>query len=979
MRTAVTLRRSAAVLAVSATLATGAAVPAGAADDRRLARTPATELASQRRSERAERAVADRARAAGAERVALTVRLTRGASADAVVSAARGSGATVRQRIPQLGAVTIDVPAVAATRVAEALRRRGDVRDVAPVRQRRVHAVPNDPAWATAQSSYLSQVNAPAAWDVTHGSADVLIAVVDSGVDVNHPDLSAKIAGAYNAVTGTADVTDTVGHGTFVAGVAAASTNNGIGVAGAGHDASVLAVKVAADDETIAVDDEVAGIVWAADNGAHVVNISLGGDVPDPLEADAVAYAQAQGALVVASAGNDATDAESYPAAYDGVLAVGATNGTSRASFSNHGSWVDLGAPGVNLRSTAPTVATAMFDAGYDASSGTSFSAPLVAGQAALLFAADPDATAGTVGNAIASTTTGSAATYGFAAGRVDFAAALATLAPTTSPVFTEPGLTDVSGDLAVAATSTAPSVRFSIEGGPSRVVDVVDGTASATLETYGLSGTRTLSAADCNDAGCNPAPTTLDVTVDNGTPTVTSPAQDAVVRTNTLSLTATAPVGGGVRFLVDGTSRGFDGEAPYAASIPTASLAEGAHTVTAVVCNRAGTVCDSANPSAAVGFNVSVLHPSIPSINPARFSPNGDGRYDWATITYVLDVAQSTQLYIKNSAGTVVRGPGSMSGTAGSHTWAWNGRNNAGAFVPDGTYTVAIATSREDQTGFASRTVVVDRSSPNLSGVTGAGGTFYPYRDGYHDTFRPSIVTSEAARLSLRVYNPAGTRIRVINAGPYAAGRHALTWDGKTSSGAIAPAGTYYFDWVVTDLVSNARVTGRYVVYVSGRRLVARVAERVVTPDATRYDVYVGACSRGTVPALNGRWTGSHGYYSDFYCNSGGSIDGFVATDHAFTLPAAVKYGNVQIGAVGREAVAGYGDWALLSYLSRTGDTTDYDGELRAAYGTYWGPLVGSSSLLDGRTVRWWAGTGGGNWYEVQSFKVRWQYFVLS
>ena len=968
------MRRVFAVLAVSASLAGAAAVPAGAAERPRPASAGGVApLASGPAAD--ERAAAAKARAAGVARVALTVRLSRPEAADDVVAAAKGHGALLRQRIPRLGAVSIDVPAHAASRVAEALSRRGDVRDVSPVRARHLALTPNDTSWAS-QATYLGEVNAPAAWDVTHGSADVLIAVVDSGLDTGHADLSGKVAGTYNAVTGTADTTDTVGHGTFVAGVAAAATNNAVGVAGAGYDSRLLGVKVADSNGLIATDDEAAGIVWAADNGAHVINISLGGSTPDALETDAVAYAVSKGAVVVASAGNENTNAASYPAALADVIAVGATNGGSRASFSNYGSWVDVGAPGVNLRSTAPA-GTQTFTAPYDTASGTSFSAPLVAGQAALLRAASPSSSAATVASAI--TSTANATSYGFAAGRVDFAASLASLAPQTVPTITAPSGGDVSGAMTVTATSSAAQVRFALQGGPSATVPVVDGTATTALETLGLaSGARQLTAQDCSGSGCGTAATVI-VSVVNAPPTITSPAADAEVRSASLTLSATSQYGGGVRFLVDGVPVGTDTSAPFSVTVSASALADGSHTAGAVQCNAAGTLCDAAVPSS-VTFTIASLHPAIPSIAPGRFSPNGDGRYDAAVVTYTLDVAQSASLRIKSSSGTVVRGPGAVSGTAGTRTWTWNGRRNDGSYAPDGTYTVELSTSHPSgQTGYASGTVVVDRSAPNMSGTTGAGATVYPVRDGYRDTFVPSIFVSEQSYLSLRIYNPSGTRIRVVNGALSGAGRRSLTWDGKTSSGAIAPAGTYTFDFVATDPVSNGRATGRYTVYVSGKRLVAKVAERVVTPEATHAGAYVGYCSRGTVPAMYGRWTGSYGYYSDYYCDSFGGIEGLVVSDHQLVLPAAVKYGNVQVGAVGREAIAGSVDTGVLSYYDRYGEVTGYTKTLSPTYGTYWGPLAGSSTILAGRTIRWWAGSVNGYWYEIAQFKVRWQYYVLA
>ena len=215
------------------------------------------------------------------------------------------------------------------------------------------------------------------------------IAIVDSGVDVRHPDLAGKVVGTYNAVTGGTDVHDVVGHGTGTASVAAAATGNGVGIAGAGRDSSLLAVKVADVTGRIFTDDLAAGIVWAVDNGADVVNLSLGGPTSDRLEKAAVAYAEAHDVLVVAAAGNEGTSAKQYPAALPGVLAVGATssNGAVRAPFSSYGSWVDLAAPGRSIVVATP-------GGGYEVADGTSYSAPLVSGAAALLAAYRPGRTA---------------------------------------------------------------------------------------------------------------------------------------------------------------------------------------------------------------------------------------------------------------------------------------------------------------------------------------------------------------------------------------------------------------------------------------------------------------------------------------------------------------------------------------------------------------------------------------------------------
>ena len=189
------------------------------------------------------------------------------------------------------------------------------------------------------RSSYLSTIRLPQAWDVSHGSLGVVVAVVDTGVSLGRRPVDADPPGR-NFVAGNADAHDdsVIGHGTLVAGIAAATTNNGIGIAGAAWNASVLPVKVL-DSRGFGTDSQVAaGVVWAADHGADVINLSLGGPTSGEVLCDAIAYAQSQDALVVASAGNGANGRLNYPAACPGVVAVSATDANGDfASFSSFG------------------------------------------------------------------------------------------------------------------------------------------------------------------------------------------------------------------------------------------------------------------------------------------------------------------------------------------------------------------------------------------------------------------------------------------------------------------------------------------------------------------------------------------------------------------------------------------------------------------------------------------------------------------
>lgn len=224
------------------------------------------------------------------------------------------------------------------------------------------------------------QVDAYDGWGLARGNPAVVIAVVDSGVQLDHTDLQGKLVAGYDFVQNDGDPSDGAGHGTHVAGIAAAATNNGVGVAGACPECRVMPVRVISAAGTGFVSDIAEGIVYAADNGAKVINLSLGGPGSSALEA-AVNYAWAKGAFLTCAAGNAGTSAiaNAYPAAYAACFAVAATTSAdARASFSNYGAWVEVAAPGDGIVSTYR-------DGSFGTLSGTSMAAPHVAGLAGLL------------------------------------------------------------------------------------------------------------------------------------------------------------------------------------------------------------------------------------------------------------------------------------------------------------------------------------------------------------------------------------------------------------------------------------------------------------------------------------------------------------------------------------------------------------------------------------------------------------------
>jgi subtilisin family serine protease len=345
-----------------------------------------------------------------AQAARVAVGLERGADAAAVAAAVERRTGTHAESLAPLPALVVNVPdGVSLSGI------RG-VRYVERLVSRHMALTPSDPL--VSRQWYLTQSRFYEPWLTLPALDRVTVAVIDSGIDASHPELTNRILDAKSFVGGRARV-DPLGHGTFVAGILAAEIDNGIGIAGLAPTADLLVAKVVTSSRSIPVEAEARAIRWAADNGARVINMSLGAvrDPLDPnrdsfsrLEADAVAYAVSKGAVVVAAVGNaDAAPTKpwrfaSYPAALPHVLGVSAvTQAGAVPKFSNRDPiYNDVAAPGDEILSTFPRPLTARFPAcseqGYSScgpdeyreAQGTSFATPQVSAAAAVLLAVRP-------------------------------------------------------------------------------------------------------------------------------------------------------------------------------------------------------------------------------------------------------------------------------------------------------------------------------------------------------------------------------------------------------------------------------------------------------------------------------------------------------------------------------------------------------------------------------------------------------------
>lgn len=346
-------------------------------------------------------------------------------------------------------------------------------------------AMPNDPRvgeqWQyenTGQTGGTADadIDAFAAWDVTQGSANVAVAIVDTGIDSSHADLAGKVVKSVN-FTSSSTAEDRYGHGTHVAGIVAATTGNGLGVAGTCPTCVLYNVKVLGDDGNGSWADIAAGINWALDNGAKVINLSLGGTSGSYAVQSSINNAWSRGVVIVAASGNSNTSRAFYPAYYSNIIAVAATTSQDqKASFSNYGSWVDVAAPGQNILSTT-------MGSTYGLMNGTSMATPFVSGLAGLLWSTPYGTSATAVRSRLESTADHISGTGSrWANGRINACKAVSgrcdqvTTGPTVSiaspvsgTIVTNPSaslLVQVAANDATASTGSL-SVSISVDGGP--------------------------------------------------------------------------------------------------------------------------------------------------------------------------------------------------------------------------------------------------------------------------------------------------------------------------------------------------------------------------------------------------------------------------------------------------------------------------------------------------------------------------------
>ncbi|NTU43423.1 MAG: S8 family serine peptidase [Nitrospirales bacterium] len=524
--------------------------------------------------------------------------------AEAVIKA---HGAFVGEEIVQLRTKRILVPAQAVENVKAALSRNPNVNFVENNYLAGSSFIPNDLKYSS--QWHLPVISAPECWDLTTGSSEVVIAVIDSGVDPTHPDLATKLLPGWNFLNANSDTHDVLGHGTAVAGTAAALTNNTTGVAGMAWANHIMPLVVLDSSDYASYSNIASAIVYAADHGARVINISIGGSSSSSTLQNAVSYAWNKGVVIFASAMNNANSTPYYPAACTNVIAVSATTSSDTlASFSSYGSWVDLSAPGASIYTTNN-------GGGYGAWNGTSFSSPMTAGLAALVLSVNPSLTNAQV-EALLKQGSDDLGTPGFdpyfGYGRIDaYKTVVAAQNFTPQPDLTSPFVSVVSPAPGSAVSGlTSVNVSAGDDVGVSKVELFVDGILYAmdttgpysfSWDTTGIAnGTHELIAYAYDAAGNIGESDPVSVTVGNSFDTtkpvvaITSPANNSVV-SNKVTITVSASDNvkvSKIELYIDGSLKST---ATSVASLQyqwnTKAVKVGAHTISAKGYDSAGNV----------------------------------------------------------------------------------------------------------------------------------------------------------------------------------------------------------------------------------------------------------------------------------------------------------------------------------------------------------------------------------------------------
>lgn len=603
--------------------------------------------------------------------------------------------------------------------------------------------IPNDPLYSDPGQWGIPDISAPDAWDIASGNSGTKIAIIDTGVSSTHPDLQNKLSDTWNFVDNTSSAEDYFGHGTHVAGIAAANTNNGIGVSGVAPLCSIMNLKAGDSNGLFDTSTIITAITYAINHHASVINMSLGGTGQDTLFRDKVASAIANNIPVVAAAGNESTNVSSgptIPASYPNVIAVSAINSQNQfatlfagfESGSNYGSRVDISAPGDGIRSTL-TLYNPLRN-GYGLESGTSMSTPFVAGVIGLIKSVSPNITISQLYQVLTQSATDAGTTgkdnyYGY--GIVNAKAALLYL-NTSAPVISHTPITHSDSNIAIPlsaiitdhinwANSPSSSVYYRAYNtdGPLEnwqsikmkkagtlytatiptpslyttsihyYIVAIDPKFTTTLPTQGASSPNIMSVQDLSGPVISSAYKNQDFLSKN-TPLIFTLVDNLAVSRNTILVTITSQAGA-TSYSLSNSMLSFSSST---LSIDLSQLtlpSAGDITITVAAQDTLGNASSSSIVFRQSDTELQLYGPDNgPIINgPNPFNPLKENTY----IAYNISLDATIQISIYSLNLKLVKQL-TQQDFAGYHEVAWNGRDESGDIVPNGVYLMVIKAS---------------------------------------------------------------------------------------------------------------------------------------------------------------------------------------------------------------------------------------------------------------------------------------------
>ncbi len=630
-----------------------------------------------------------------AETASLIVKMVGGLTADQQAAVVARDGGTEISSIPALRLHVVEFPAADLDAIFSNYQSDPQVQSVEINQTRKVEALPLDPLYGSQWA--LPKIGWDSLFGVVNPFGQATVAVLDTGVDASHPDLLGNIVSGTSVIDGSGGTVDLNGHGTALAGIVAAVSNN-IGIVGIGFSGvKIMPVKVLSDGGTGQESDIISGVIYAADNGADIILMGFSNPGFSQNLQDAIDYAWSKNVVLVAATGNDAVSDPTYPAGDRGVMGVSATDSSDAlALFSNYGADTFLAAPGVDIVTTGSDYVT------YPSISGTSASAAIVAGVAAFMKANDPTLENGVIVGRMAESADPAGTAGQTGNGRVNMYRAVTDTSDTFVQPAGAPGGGPIVGPYKIAA----------------RTVSVAIGPQGGAIPTYGTAGSATYSVTLTTTSGNGNTTANLTVT---GLPAgaTSSPASvtfntSPYIFTLTVTTSSTTPAVSGQSFTVS-TDRG--GSANSSITInkatPTVTVSGGpftydgsSHAATVSVTGVGGATVSGSSTVTYTGTGGTVYGPSTTA-------PTNAGSYSVSASFTSSDSNYNNA----SGSGSIIINKAPVTATAGSGSGTYNGSTQSpSACVVTGTYTGDLAcTNNPTSVGPAANTYTI---SPNVTGT---------------------------------------------------------------------------------------------------------------------------------------------------------------------------------------------------------------------------------------------------------------------